>query len=344
MTLARRHLLAISAASAFAGACSQPSNRSSAPPMPDAAELSRRARALSARARPGLLDIGATDIASGRVWYSDETGHYPMAGISKLPVAAAALALVDQGRLRLNQKVRLADEDVSPPPSRINRLFADGRRTIDTPLADLIGLAIQHDDSTAGDMVLRLAGGPRAVTDWLGARGVAGVRIDRYDREWIPEAFGLHEFRSEWREPSAFADAIEHVAPGVRQTAMDAYLADPRDTATAPGFIALMDRLAKGTLIGADSTRFLTNLMQAHEDVGFAHGLPTGTALQAVGGATPTSLGFTPADTAAGLVQLAGGRRVALVVFLAGSTATARARRLLMGEAARLVAADAAKA
>jgi beta-lactamase class A len=311
--------------------------------MLDAAQLSQSARRLSARAAPGLLNLGVMDIGQGRVWRLDEAGHYPLAGLSKLPAAAAALALADAGRLRLNQRVRLTAQDAGPPPSRLNRLVAGspGGAGIETPLADLLGLSIQHDDSTAGDAVLRLAGGPGAVTDWLRARGVEGVRIDRYDRAWIPQMVGLGDFLPTWSAPAAFAEAIESVSAARRQSAMDDYLADPRDTATALGMLSLLGRLAAGTLISAESTRFLTALMRtrARADEGLAEGLPAGAALAAMGATTPTSVGFTPADNAAGFAVMPDGRRLAMAVFIAGSTATAAARRRLTADAARLLCA-----
>ncbi len=343
MSLSRRHLLSVSAAAAWAAGCAREARRPSPPPMLDAAQLGRSARALGARAEPGLLNLGVMDIGAGRAWRLADTGHYPLAGISKLPAAAAVLALVDAGRLRLNQKVRLSPAEAGPPPSRLNPLIAaaHGAGGVETPLADLIGLAIQHDDSTAGDAVLGLAGGPRAVTDWLRRRGVEGVRLDRYDREWLPQAFGLDAFRPAWSEPAAFAEAIEAVSPAVRQAAMEAYLADPRDTATAPGLIALVDALATGTLVGPDSARFLTDLMRTRADAGqgFAEGLPAGAVLAAMAATTPTSLGFTPADNAAGFAVMPDGRRLAMVAFVAGSTATRGARGRLLAAAARLLCA-----
>jgi beta-lactamase class A len=311
--------------------------------MLDAAHLNAQARTLSVQAQPGLLNMGVMDIGAGRVWRLDETGHYPLAGLSKLAAAAAALALVDAGRLHLNQAVRLTPEDVGPPPSRLNGLIerARGGGGVAPPLADLIGLAIQHDDSTAGDAVLGLAGGPQAVTAWLRARGVEGVRIDRFDREWIPQMFGLGAFRPAWAAAPDFSQALDAVSAAQRQSAMDAYLADPRDTATAMGMLSLVDRLAVGALLSADSTRFLTALMRAraHADEGLAEGLPAGAVLAGLAATTPTSVGFTPADNAVGYAVTPDGRRLAMVVFIAGSTATAAARQRLMGDAARLLCA-----
>jgi beta-lactamase class A len=341
MSLSRRNLVAFSAACVCAAGCAPRLRPAAARLRLDAAQLSRGSRALGARARPALLDLGVMEIGSGRVWYGDETGQYPLAGVSKLPTVAAVLALVDTGRLRLNQRVSLTQDDLSPPgASGTVVLRPPPASALEIPLADLVGLAIQRNDSTASDAILRLAGGPRAVTDWLAARGVQGVRVDRYDREWICDMLALGAFRPAWSRPAAFAEAVEGVSPAVRQSAMEAYLGDPRDTATAPGIVGLLERLEAGTLLGADSTRFLLALMgtRATGGRGFAAGLPAGAALAGVAGSTPTSLGFTAADNEIGLARLPDGRRLAIAVFVAGSTATANARGRLLADAARLVA------
>jgi beta-lactamase class A len=341
MSFSRRNFVAHSAACVCAAGCAPRLRPAPGRLRLDAAELSQGNRTLSARARPGLLDLGVVEIGSGRAWFGDATGQYPMAGVSKLPIVAAALALVDAGHLRLNQRVRLTLDDLSPPRgSGTLALAPPPGGAVEPPLADLIALAIQRGDSTAGDAVLRLAGGPRAVTEWLRARGVEGVRVDRYDREWVCDMLALGPFRPAWGRPAAFAEAVEGISPAVRQSAMDAYLGDPRDTATAPGISGVLARLDSGTLLGSDSTRFLLALMGARADGGrgLAAGLRPGAILAGVGGSTPTSLGFTAADNEVGVAQLTDGRRLAITVFVAGSTATATARSRLIADAARLVA------
>jgi beta-lactamase class A len=341
----RRQMLVTAAAALGAGALGCARRRPSGPspvPFADADTLARGARALSEQAEPGLLALGVTDLAGPRVWCSDNTGQYPMAGLARLPIAAAALALVDAGKARLNERVRIAADELGPPPSRVNGLFPDAGegRSAELPLADLVALAIQRQDSTAGDAVMRRAGGPAAVTAWLRSQGIEGVRVDRYEREVAQQAFGLEGARVDWRGERGFETALDNVAAARRQETMEAYLADPRDSATIRGVLSLLVALAAGSLLSSDSTRFLLGLMssRAGGERGLAVGLPRGAALASVAGAMRTVLGFTPADNEAAVATLAGGRRLAMVAFIAGSTATADARGALMAQAARLLA------
>lgn len=340
MGLTRRHLVASSAASLCAAACSRRQASDGVPRFADPARLTQGGRALNARARPGVMDIGVMDVDQHRAWYADDTGNFPLGSLTRLLTAACALSQVDEGKLRLNERLRIDRADLSPPPSRVNAAFAREGGPVDLPLADLIGLAIQHEDNTASDALMLRVGGPGAVTAWLRTKGLAGLRLDRYSRQRIPELFGLGDFRPEWNDEREFARALESIPPAMREEAMDRALADSRDTATVPGMIALLDKLASGQLLGVDSSRFLLALMTNRPEAsrGLAAGLPAGSTIAVVGSSSHTSLGFTPTDNQAAIATLPSGRRLAMVVFLVGSTATASGRAQLMADAGRLLA------
>jgi beta-lactamase class A len=247
---------------------------------------------------------------------------------------------VDEGKLRLNERLRIARDDLCPPPGLVNAQFVHEAAPLDVPLADLIALAIQHDDNTAADSVLRRVGGPGAVTSWLEAKGLKGLRLDSFCRQRIPQMFGLGDFRPEWADERGFARALEAIPPAEREEAMDRYLADSRDTATVPAMIGFLDKLASGQLLSGDSTRFLMSLMTDRPEAshGLAAGLPPGSTFASAGAASPTSLGLTPVDNHAGIATLPDGRRLAMAVFLVGSAATATQRAQLMADAGRLLA------
>jgi beta-lactamase class A len=286
------------------------------------------------------MNMGVMDLGQGRAWYADDMGHYPLGSLANLLTAACCLSQVDEGKLRLNERLRVARDDLCPPPSRVNGQFVHETAPLDVPVADLIALAIQQDDNTAADSVLRRVGSPAAVTSWLKAKGLEGLRLDSYCRQRIPEMFGLGGFRPEWADESGFARALDAIPPAEREEAMDRYLADSRDTATVAGVIGFLDKLASGQLLSGDSTRFLMALMTDRPEAshGLVGGLPAGSAFASAGMASPTSLGLTPVDNRAGVATLPDGRRLAMTVFLVGSTATAIQRARLMADAGRLLA------
>jgi beta-lactamase class A len=292
---------------------------------------------LAARAAPGVFNLGVMTLDTLAVWSADDDRRFPMQGLVMAPIAAAALAEVDAGRLRLNDIIRVRNVDLSPPPSRIALAFPLGSDKLDLPVADLIALAVQDGDNTAGDAVMAHIGGPGAVTAWLRGRNIKEIRVDRYQREVLTDMFGMASFRAAWKDAATFAAARASVPPAQREAAMAAFLADPRDTTSASGALNFLDSLSAGELLSHASTRLLMALMSSTTGPRrLAAGLPPKAALSQVSGTSPTDLGLTQATNDMGLAALPDGRRLAIVAFLAGSTATAAQRDGLIAEAARL--------
>jgi beta-lactamase class A len=341
MPSSRRTLLttALSSAGLLAASCGRRLN----PPMPaavrglDFARLAHGFAPLAARAAPGALNLGVMTLDTLAVWSADDNRRFPTQGLVTAPIAAAALAEVDAGRLRLNDMIRVRHADLSPAPSRVNLAFPEDADHLDLPAADLIALAVQEGDNTAGDAVMAHIGGPGAVTAWLRGHNIKEMRVDRYQREVLTDMFGMASFRAAWKEAAAFAAARASILPAQREAAMAAFLADPRDTTSASGALNFLNSLSGGDLLSRASTRLLLVLMSSTTGARrLAAGLPPKAALSHVGGASPTDLGLTPTTNDMGLVTLPGGRRLAIAAFLAGSTATAAQRDSLIAEAARL--------
>jgi beta-lactamase class A len=263
-----------------------------------------------------------------------------MAGLTALPTAAAALAEVDAGRLKLGERITITEMDLSAPYSAIDQAWPtppDRHATV-MPAIDLISLAIQADDNTAADAVMKRLGGPGAVTAWLRQVGVKEMRVDRYAREVAQNSSGMEPFRPQWKDEAAWIAARDTVPAAGRETAMNAYLADPRDTTTARAAVQLLYLLSLGDLLSAASTRLLLTLMATSRTGAnrLAAGLPAGAALAQKAASTRTDLGLTPAVNDVGIVTFKDGRRIIMAGFLAGSTATQAQRDRLFADAARL--------
>lgn len=342
MPPSRRTLLttALSSAALGAAGCGGRVNRhqSAAVRGLDMEQLARGFAPLAAQAAPGVFNMGMLTFDTLAVWSADQNRRFPTLGLVGAPLAAAALAEVDAGRLRLNEMVTLRAVDLSPPPGRIDRAFPPpGEDELRLPAADLIALAVQEGDDTAADVLAARIGGPGAVTAWLRQHDIKDMRIDRYQREVQTSLFGLASFRAAWKDDDAWAAARASLPPAVREGAMAAFLAEPRDTVTAGGALDFLNRLSSGELLSRASTSLLLRLMAATTRPSpLRAGLPAGAALAHAGGSSATDLGLTPATCDMGIVTLADGRRFAIAAFLAGSTGTAAQRGALIAQAAHL--------
>ncbi len=338
MTASRRSLL--TGASALLGACQAraPVLRRRGVLHPE--RLQGGIAGLAAHAAPGTFGAGVMIARNQQSWFFSAGQRFPLASAFMLPMAAAALAEVDAGRMRLDDRIKISEFDLSAPPSAINERWPTPpeHHAAAVPAIDLIALAIQRSDNTAADVILRTIGGPGAVTAWLEAKGLLGMRVDRYERELQQECAGLAPFRPEWKDEAAWTAARESIPPEGREAAMTQFLADPRDTTTPEAAALFLYKLIGGALLSARSTGLLLRLMRAPAgDAGaLAQGLPAGSSLAHKWGATRTDVGLTPADNDLGVATLADGTRIILVSLQAGSTATAPARARLAADFAAL--------
>ncbi|HLZ81966.1 MAG TPA: serine hydrolase [Caulobacteraceae bacterium] len=341
MPPSRRALLttALAAATVGAAGCGRRLNRhpTAAVRGLDFERLTSGFAALAARAAPGTFNLGVMTFDTLAVWCANQNRRFPMGGLVRAPVAAAALAEVDAGRLKLNDMITIRAVDLSPPPSRVNRAFPPGEDELRLPAADLIALAVQAADDTAADVITAHIGGPGAVTGWLRQHDIKDMRVDRYQREVQSDMFGVASFRAAWKDEAAWAAARTASPPEVREAAMARFLADPRDTTTAEASLSFLNLLSQGNLLSHASTDLLLRLMSTVSGPApLGAGLPGRAALAHQSGRSATDLGFTPVTNDMGVVILPGGRRFAIAAFLAGSTATAGQRDALIAQAATL--------
>lgn len=323
----------------LAGAQPPAAGRPPAPPAPAwTATLARALDRLARQARPGVFAVGVADLATGQTVGVALDRPVPMQSVFKALLGALVLAEVDAGRLALDSAVVLTRADLAPPYSPVADAWPGRARYT---VAELLESAVGTSDNTAADVLMRLVGGPAAVTRFLRAHGIAGVRVDRYEREFQPQSVGLGPFQEAWIGEAAFTRALAAVPLARRRAALRAYLADLRDTATPRGALAFLRALHAGRLLSPASTARLLDVM-TRTGTGARRlkaGLPAGAALAHKTGAGRTEQGVNAATNDIGLVTLPDGRRFAVAAFLAGSTAPDSAREALFAAAARLAAA-----
>jgi beta-lactamase class A len=344
MNLSRRAAL-VAATSVAAAACRRRSSlmTNDGGKRFDTARLNREFPALADRARPAVFAIGIMSLDTTETWYWNTDRAFPLAGLTVAPLAAAALAAADEKRLSLGEPVSFRAADLSAPYSLINQKWPDppDAYAARAPVSTLLKLALQWGDNTAADVLMSRVGGPDAVTAWLRQHDIKDMRVDRYQRELAVELAAMPSFRPAWKDADAFLAARGEAPARARQSAMDAYLTEPKDTATVPGALDFLSKLAGGQLMSAGSTASLLGWMEAARPGAdlLRAGWPHSVRVAHKGAATSTDLGFTATMGDLAIARLPDGRRYAMAGFLAGSTATAGQRAALFADGARLAAA-----
>src|SRR5476649_82327 len=150
MTLSRRGALALSASAALAACRRKLSTTPKAGPM-DTKRLDAEFPALAQRARPGAFAMGVMNLASTATWYWNTDRAFPLAEAAALPIAVAAMALVDGRKLALTEPVGFSALDLSPPPSLIDQHWPTPPQghVGAIPAQGLLTLALREGDNTA---------------------------------------------------------------------------------------------------------------------------------------------------------------------------------------------------
>lgn len=333
-SLHRRRLLAASAAILLAG-CGRKSHMtaSDTPPL-HVERLQKEIAAIGARAAPAMLGVGLINLDSGETWQLNGDRPFPMQSVFKLPLAAAVLAEADASRLHLSERVRLLEEQLSAQHSPIASAWPARR---DYSYAELLEAVVLDSDNTAADVLLKRIGGPGALSAWLTAKNVRGVRVDRYEREIQTEVYGMPSFRPDWRDPALYTAAKLAVPPAKRMAAMWAYMRDPRDTATPAGMLEFLQMLDGEELISPASTRRLIEIMSrvARGAGRIKAGLPKGTFLAHRPGTSGADQGVNAATNDVGIFVLPDKRSYGLAVFLSGSTLDDAGRDAVIADVTR---------
>lgn len=199
--------------------------------------LLREIRAIEA-ASGGRLGVAVRDTGSGArfAWRGGE--RFPMCSTFKFLLAAAVLARVDRGAVRLDATVPVRAADIIDHSPTTERHVGD---TID--IATLCEATLTQSDNAAANLLLPYAGGFLGFNRFVRLIGDQHTRLDRAEPE------------------------LNQATPG-----------DPRDTTTPTAMLGNLDRLLLGSILSIRSRRRLTDWLITNQtgDRRLRGGLPAG--------------------------------------------------------------------
>ncbi len=298
-----------------------------------AAELQHALNVLAQRAQPGMLGVDVLDVRSGIEVQVNAHRAYPMMSVFKAPVAAAILSQIDSGQLAPGQKVTLKRADVvagSAVPS-IGAGFHGEQMTF--TVDQLLTATVSQSDNTAADALVRVAGGPQAITAFLRAHGIEGMRVDLDEAGLgrIFEDLGPGEKRA---APESPQQAHRRYARGYK-----AFLGDPRNRSTPVAAVTFLRKLRNHELLSPTSTRHLLRLLQDQTvPRRLRASLPSDIQLADKCGTSYSLDGETAAYNDIGILTWPDGHSVIVAAFLMGSRASRAQRDALFADLARSIA------
>lgn len=240
----------------------------------------------TAAAAKGRVGVNAVVLETGESVSLDANGQYPMQSVYKLPISMAALRLVDEGKLKLDQKVRVEKAEYVRVGMR-SPLRDKNPNGADVTVRELVRLSMVESDGSASDVLMRLAGGTSAVQAYLTGITVGEVIVANPEKE----------IGQDWETQY-------------------------RNWATPEGATALLRALHEKRGISDQNQKLLLKFMI--ESVPGAKRLkgtlPAGTVVAHKTGTSGTNKdGITAATNDIGIITLPSGKHLAIAVFVSDS-------------------------
>ncbi|HEY9713914.1 MAG TPA: class A beta-lactamase [Chroococcales cyanobacterium] len=278
---------------------------------------------IAARPKVGRLGVSVINLDNGERHSLHGDQRFPLQSVFKAPLAAVVLMQVDAGKLTLEQKITIKPEDISVNYSPLADRYKGPVQQY--PVSELIARAVQDSDNTAADVLMERIGGPAAVDKTLKEHGIAGMNINRYERQLQPMILGFPPFdpgpghvidRKKWHDDAQGAKGKDAKAAFFQHVN-----GDVRDSVTPDAMVEFLQKLYAGKLLSPSSTRYLIDVMVGTRTGAdrLKAGLPPGSVLAHKTGTGPDFHGINGATNDVGIATLPSGEHFAIAAFLAGS-------------------------
>src|ERR671932_531219 len=260
-------------------------------------ELRDRIEQISQAAR-GRVGVKATVLETGESVTLNGNQQFPMQSVYKFPIAMAVLAQVDQGKLKLDQKIRVEASDILQG----SRVLDEKSQGMEFSLAELLKYMVSESDGTSCDVLLKQVGEPKIVTEYLRGLGVNDIVVANTEKELGQDT--AVQYRN-YATPDAAVVLLRafHEGKGLSKSSQALLLQLMTETTTGPKRI-------KGLL-------------------------PDGTVVAHKTGTSSTVNGVTAATNDVGLVTLPNGRHLAIAVFVSDSGANDAVREEVIAKVAK---------
>jgi beta-lactamase class A len=222
--------------------------------------LEREMKRLAAQAG-GTVGISALHIESGQHFSFNGKERFPMASVYKIPIAVRLLNRVDRGEVSLDRTVALSTCDFHPGSGKLVQKFKNKKSAY--TVRELLELMLLISDNTASDALLKLAGGPEAVTSFMKTLGINDIQVSRSTLNMLADWRGIKELpASEAFTLDKYNRLRDSVPAETLDKAQNCFFSDIRDTATPEAMTCLIAKVHSGTALKPESASMLLEIME----------------------------------------------------------------------------------
>ena len=183
----------------------------------------------------GRVGVAVARIADKEIFGLRLGERFPMASVFKLPVGMAVLEKIDRGKLSLDQKVLVEKSDFVPAGSYSAIRDQHPKGNFEISVRELLRVMMCYSDGTACDVLLRLVGGPAAVTEYMLSLGVKEVFVETSQKGMYGSP---QKQQRNWATPRGFLDLLRALqTASLSPASRDLLLQFMAESATGPARI-----------------------------------------------------------------------------------------------------------
>lgn len=269
-------------------------------PTQSSAELRKQIEQIALTAQ-GRVGVAMTLLETGESVELLEDQKFPMQSVYKFPIGMAVLQQVDQGQLRLDQKVAVTKADYvrQGQHSPIRDKYPEGTTLT---VRELLRYTVSESDGSGCDVLLRLLGGAKVVMAYLATLGIQDINVLNTEKEIGQKDSVQYD---NWAKPAAA--------------------------------VALLQRFQQGKGLSVPSQKLLRHLMtETQTGLNRIKGLlPANTPVAHKTGSSGTVDGLAAATNDVGIVSLPNGQHLAIAVFVSDAKVDLKAREAVIAKIAR---------
>jgi beta-lactamase class A len=227
--------------------------------------------------------------------------HYVMQSVFKFPIAMLVLKQVDEGKLKLDQKIFVRKADLHKTVSALYEKYPDGN--VDITVREMLEDMITRSDNNACDLLLKLVKGPAVVQKFINGLGISDFHMKVNENEM---AGSWERQYLNWTTPSSLVALLE-------MTLTQKILSEKSNN--------FLRKWMRETYVTPKRIRFL---------------LPIGTIVEHRSGTSGTNeKGLSPATNDIATITLPNGRHLCIAVMITDSYADDTQREAIIAKIAK---------
>jgi beta-lactamase class A len=182
-----------------------------------------------------------------------------MASTYKVPIAVQLLTRVEKGEISLGEMIEVKASDLHLGTGTLTGLL--NQSGVILSVRNLLELMLVVSDNSATDLLLRLAGGPQAVTSRIAEMGITGIDVSRSTLQMIADRSGFNLPPEEDWTLETLQNLETKASDDSRRAARRRFEADRRDTSTPDAMVLLLESIYHGSLLKPETTDLLLGIM-----------------------------------------------------------------------------------